>query len=505
MQQHGWAMVRASPLWLLLVVQATVSAASLVVEIVAGRMLAPYVGMSLYTWTSIIAVVLAGFSVGHWWGGLLAEKSRHPALRATGWAMLAAALSTAIAIVLLQRIAGPVLQMVGHPVWGIAVLAACVFFLPSCFAGIPAPVLARLAVERNERSGRALGAIFAAGAIGAIVGTLLAGFLFISWLGTAATLAVVTSAYVGAALACFLMAGGGAIVLPAVAGAIALLLAGLSLAAPNPCTVESRHFCIRSLDMTTEPGRPVRLMVIDHLGHGMSAQHRPRTMFTEHAAMLDALARLRAPRPDFTSFFIGGGSYSIPRAFADRGTGTRTVAEIDPEVTQVAARDFWFDPASARILHEDARRALLTRPDDLHDVIIGDAFTDVAVPAHLVTQEFFELVAARLTPGGTFLMNVIDYEDRLRALASVVRTLEQVFPVVEVWTNTRPPEPGARVVFVLVAGQQPTAQGRIVAATPDPTEFGAMDGAWVVQLSRQRGILLSDDYAPIDRLIGRPD
>ncbi|WP_323036780.1 fused MFS/spermidine synthase [Pararhodobacter sp.] len=48
-------------LWLLVAVQATVAAASLVVEIVAGRLLAPYVGMSLYTWTSVIAVVLAGF------------------------------------------------------------------------------------------------------------------------------------------------------------------------------------------------------------------------------------------------------------------------------------------------------------------------------------------------------------------------------------------------------------------------------------------------------------
>lgn len=50
---------------LLLILQIVVSAASLVVEIVAGRMLAPYVGMSLYTWTSVIAVVLAGFSAGH--------------------------------------------------------------------------------------------------------------------------------------------------------------------------------------------------------------------------------------------------------------------------------------------------------------------------------------------------------------------------------------------------------------------------------------------------------
>ena len=512
--------MRSSPLWLLLLVQGVVSAASLVVEIVAGRMLAPYVGMSLYTWTSVIAVVLAGFSVGHWWGGLLAEQKTRPALRSTGWAMLGAALSTALALVLMQRIAGVVLQTVDHPVWGIGVLTMLVFFLPSCFAGVPAPVLARTAVsdtEHSGHSGRALGAIFAVGAVGAIAGTLLAGFLFISWLGTTATLAVVTLAYIAAALACFVMAGGRGVWLPLLAGLIALGLAGYSLAAPNPCTVESRYFCIRSIDMDSnlvgelagdlasdDPTEKVRLMVLDHLGHGMSAQNQPRKMFTEHAAMLDALARLRAPRADFTSFFIGGGSYSIPRAFASRGTGPRTVAEIDPEVTAMAVRDFWFDASTARILHQDARRALTALPDQ-YDVILGDAFTDVAVPAHLITREFYELAASRLTPGGTFLMNVIDYENRLEALASVARTLQTVFPVVEIWTNMRRPDPGARVVFVLVAGSTPTPQAQFFASAPERTEFAAMSETWAASLIQTRGTLLSDDYAPIDRLIGRPD
>ena len=51
------------------------SAGGLIIEIVAGRLLAPYVGMSLYTWTAIIAVVLAGLSVGHWIGGALAPAA----------------------------------------------------------------------------------------------------------------------------------------------------------------------------------------------------------------------------------------------------------------------------------------------------------------------------------------------------------------------------------------------------------------------------------------------
>src|SRR3546814_20777336 len=82
---------RLPPLWLLALMQGSVAAASLVVEIVAGRMLAPYLGMSLYTWTVVIAVVLAGFSLGHCAGGSLAERSAARALGAMGGNMAAAA------------------------------------------------------------------------------------------------------------------------------------------------------------------------------------------------------------------------------------------------------------------------------------------------------------------------------------------------------------------------------------------------------------------------------
>src|SRR3546814_7134224 len=89
----------------------------------------------------------------------------------------------------------------------------------------------------------------------------------------------------------------------------------------------------------------------------------------------------------FSAFFIGGGSYSIPRAWAALDPRIAvTVAEIDPAVTAVAVSDFWFDPASAHILHDDARRALLSDPAR-YDVVIGDAFTDIAVPAHLRSEE----------------------------------------------------------------------------------------------------------------------
>ena len=496
-------MTNGFPVWLLVLAQGVISAASLVVEIVAGRMLAPHVGMSLYTWTAVIAVVLAGFSAGHWWGGRLAEKPADASLRWTGGALLAGAVMTAVAVPILPFLAGPVLGAAAHPVWGITGLTALVFFLPSFFAGVPAPVLTRIAVTTADRTGPALGAMYAAGAVGAIAGTLLAGFLFISWLGSAATLAVVTAVYIGSGVLFLWLGRARGFSVALSVAALAAGLAGLTPVTPSPCDRESRYFCLRVDDLSADPSSPVHLMVIDHLAHGISARDLPEVQFTEHTAMLDALAMLRAPGPDFTSYHIGGGNYAIPRAFASRGTGEITVAEIDPAVTELAAEAFWFDPSTAKILHEDGRRALLVRPEAHYDIILGDAFTDVVVPVHLVTQEFFRLVADRLAPGGSFLMNVIDHEDRLVALASIVKTMQTVFPVVEVWTKRAQPVRGQRIVFVVVGGRAQTEIDDFAVPAPDRTQFGVLADDLVKQLAEARGQVLTDDYAPIDRLMGR--
>jgi spermidine synthase len=248
-------------------------------------------------------------------------------------------------------------------------------------------------------------------------------------------------------------------------------------------------------------------MVLDHLGHGIAVEASPHRMLTPHASILDSLAQARMGDRAFSAFFIGGGSYSIPRAWAAGldGRAAVTVAEIDPAVTDIAVRDFWFDPASARILHDDARRALQAHPR-AYDVIIGDAFTDIAVPAHLVTREFFALVSARLLPGGVYLMNVIDFADRLDALAAVVLTLRDVFPVVEVWAERTAPEPGQRLVFIVLAGGTASRFDRLTSPPPDLLPSGRLSPAAVDALiARRQPPVLTDDYAPIDRLLGRLD
>ncbi len=501
-KEHGT--FAAIPLGLLIFLQAGISASSLIVEIVAGRMIAPYVGMSLYTWTAIIAVVLAGFSVGHWWGGRIAALDTARALRVTGWTMVAAACTTAGATLLLRAFAGPVVEAFTHPLAAITTLSALAFFLPSLFAGVPAPILTVAAMRGRDRSEQALGAMFAAGAVGAIAGTLLAGFLFVPWIGSVKTLVVITVVYAIAALICFRL---GQTVprgyVASVSGiAVAFAIGAGALALPSVCDRESSYYCIRTVALSDNPDDPVNLMVVDHLAHGISARKAPRVMFTEHAAMLDALPRMRMGRTDFTSFHIGGGTYSVPRAWADRGIGDITIAEIDPAVTEIAVDQFWFAPAAATILHGDARVAL-KRSKQTFDVIVGDAFTDIAAPEHLVTRQFFELVSRRLSPDGVFAMNLIDNVDRLDALAAVLVTLRDVFASVEVWTAAGPPRPGERRVFVLLASGSDSPVSAVDTRTPELSRFQVLGDAFVETILQEKNArILTDDHAPLAYLMG---
>ena len=52
-------------------------ALGMVLELVAARVLSPYVGSSNLIWTTIIGIMLTSMSVGYWWGGKLADKEPH--------------------------------------------------------------------------------------------------------------------------------------------------------------------------------------------------------------------------------------------------------------------------------------------------------------------------------------------------------------------------------------------------------------------------------------------
>jgi predicted membrane-bound spermidine synthase len=491
---------------IVLLLQASVSGAGLVVEIIAGRMLAPYVGMSVYSWTAVIAVVLAGFSMGHWIGGWVAERPRRQSLGLIAIGMGLAAVTTAATLPVLRTLSGPILNSASDPGLAILLLASAVVFLPSFFAGTPSPVLAKAIVDlQPARSGKALGAIFAAGSIGAIAGTLAAGFLFISWLGSTLTLAVVTLVYAISAILLLAMGGTGtqrAAVVASLAAALAITAYNLSLS--TVCTKESRYYCIRIVDFTDEIGASAKLMVLDHLGHGINLENYPEELVTPYVALIDRFVRERFDGVPASSFFIGGGAYTLPRAWqAASPNGDITVSEIDPEVTRLARQEMWVPEGGIDIIHDDARVAL-SLSSKRFQAIVGDAFTDIAVPPHLVTDEFFRLIKARLEDNGLYAMNVVDHVPEMPALLAVHRTLTEVFDQVEIFAEEGDFLSGGRTTFVLFASGASSGLDRIL--DRNGQVFVRIAPAMLDKLLAERDPpLLTDDYAPIDRLVGIGD
>ena len=110
-----------------------------------------------------------------------------------------------------------------------------------------------------------------------------------------------------------------------------------------------------------------------------------------------------------------------------------------------------------------------------------------------------------LTPG-VYLMNVVDHFERLRALSALTRTLREVFPVVEIWAERQRPQGDERAIFVVLAGSSQTRTDIIDGPEPDRHKFGRLPQQAVDTLiARIASPVLTDDYAPIDRLMGRLD
>ncbi|MEM7212529.1 MAG: fused MFS/spermidine synthase [Pseudomonadota bacterium] len=497
-------MSRRRPLFWPAMTLTLVSAASMALEIVAGRALAPYVGMSLYTWTIIIAVVLAGLSLGHWFGGRWADRTDHPE-RAVAVSLAAAALTTLGSLASLRFSAG--LSDGLDPIAHISALTLGAFFLPSALAGLISPLLTVIALRdaTADRQGSILGLMFALGAFGAIIGTVVAGLVLIAWLGTGMSVALIAGLYALLSLWYWTMPGRSATVL-------ALLIAGTGGAIwpdgfglRSPCLEESQYFCIR-VDPVPGYGREARVMALDHLAHGVNDREDPRLLLSHYVQGVDELIARRFPGSELSVFFVGGGAYTLPRAWQDRfPDGRFTIAELDPAVTEVAKRALWYAPgAETEVLHGDARRVLTGLPEDQRfDVIFGDAFHDISIPQHLVTDEFHAEIADRLNPNGVYVLNVVDALRTPRFMLSLARTLRLRFDHVELWLDRESIQPfEARTTWIVLASDRATG-------TRDVTAQYGFRRQWV-QVPLQAMIdtvdpgalvTLTDDFAPVDRLL----
>ncbi len=167
-------------------------------ELTASRLIAKHVGSSLYTWTSVIGVVLAGITLGNSLGGWLADRYSRP--RTLGWMYFLSSIACT-SVLWLDQLVGhmPRPESISWPSW-VLIVVSLIFLLPAVLLGTTSPIVASMALERSTRTGTTVGNVYAWGAFGSIVGTFLTGFYLIDVWGTRAIVGMTAGTLAGLAL-----------------------------------------------------------------------------------------------------------------------------------------------------------------------------------------------------------------------------------------------------------------------------------------------------------------
>jgi hypothetical protein len=156
----------------------------MVLELTASRLIAKHVGGSLYTWTSVIGVVLAGITVGNFLGGWLADRFKPEKLVSRLFILSSI---SCLSVLWLDQLIGTAERPadVEWPTW-VFMTVAQMFFMPAMALGTISPVMASIALSHTKRTGITVGNVYAWGAMGSIIGTFLTGFYLIDVFGTRA-------------------------------------------------------------------------------------------------------------------------------------------------------------------------------------------------------------------------------------------------------------------------------------------------------------------------------
>lgn len=505
--------MRISNPWIACAIVFIASFCTLVIELIAGRIMAPYIGVSLYTWTSIIGIVLAGISIGNWLGGRIADRAAS-ALTVGVLFLLAGLACLMILATTYIAVSADLPRDIGL-VWRIVIYTTVIFFPVAFVLGMISPIVIKLSLDDLSRTGNIVGRIYAVSTAGSIAGTFATGFYLVEALGTRSIVWIV-----GLILIALGLAIGGFFRKPIVATTPVMVVVVLAVPAmlyyywdrfAAPCLKESSYFCIR-VSETTIDGTPVKSLVLDHLVHSYVAIDKPDFIGYGYERVYNEVTEWHVhAKPAFTTLSIGGGGYTFPKYLSHSFPKSHVhVVEIDPAVTE-AAHEYLQLPRDTPIVtfNRDARLWYIEQqPVAQYDIIYGDAFNDLSVPYHITTLEFDRMVRRSLKDDGILMTNIIDNYHTGEFLRAYLRTLTLSFEHVYLFGLGRAWEGRGPSTYVAVAS--PSAldlasfRDFVGPTTRREKYTGILDDAKLREyLATGRQFALTDDYAPVDNLVAR--
>jgi MFS family permease len=464
--------------------------AVLMLEILAVRLLAPYVGLTLETTTAIIGAALAGISIGAAVGGYFADRT--DTRRLIVGLLVGGGLLTLLTVPAVRWLGPGAREQGSLAALGITVVA----LVPAASVlSAVSPAVAHLQLHDLRVSGTVVGRLSAWATAGALLGTFGTGFVLVPLIPVTTAVLLIGAVLIliglGLAMSSSLVSP------PAIAGLViaAVALGALTAAQDSPCTRETKYTCAR---VAPDPARSTGYeLILNDTYNSYVDVKDPTYLGYPYIRWIVAAINAKTPPPKpLDMVVVGGGAFTLPRWLKATHPGSSSeTLEVDQGVVDIDEERLALKTApDLKAIVGDARITMRDVESDSADVVVGDAFSGFTVPWHLTTKEWLEEAKRVLKPDGLYAMNMIDL-GALEFFKAEAATMLEVFDHVEFITYPKENGDPFGDNIELLASDRPIARPR-----GTEREGGILYRQPVAETLSDGAEPLRDDYAPVDQL-----
>ena len=469
-------------------------AIGMILELVAARVLSPYVGSSNLIWTTIIGVMLISMSVGYWLGGKKADKD--PSRNSLSNLILLGALTASLIPLLETVLVSNFAKITDNLVVIALITSAVIFGIPSFVVATVSPFAVKLRDKEYENLGEISGSTSSLSTIGSIFGTFLAGFFLIPTFGVRTIVLGITIVLLILAILLHEDKNRKYFIFVAII-AISIfafqILGKVVFEKQNPDIIE---------DVDSQYSRIwiKQVAANDTTYKTMQVENGLESYVDEKTGDMGARYLYYYDLADYylkdfkSTLMIGGAAYTYPTHYLDKYEDkTIDVAEIDEKMTELAEKHFNLDINNERlnIYHQDGRSFLNTTKNK-YDVILIDAFKGENAPFELTTYEAMKNARNILNDNGMVITNVISSLEGKEAdfIEYEYSTYKKVFDDVKVF-KVRNYEDNERQNIILIG-----FKGNTNINDSKYEEYKDLLDMEIKDFTSNKGIS-TDNYAPI--------
>ena len=386
-------------------------ALTMVLELIAARILSPYVGSSNLIWTTIIGIMLISMSIGYWFGGKIADKNKENDINILSNYLLISAIATSIIPILEVEFIDALSSISNNLILVSIICATVTFGIPSFLLATVSPIAVKIKNNSMDRVGTTSGKISSLSTIGSIFGTFFAGFILIPNIG-------VRNIILGCSILLWLISVYLfskkdkkyyiLMVLELIVIVGLNILGGILFNKEHPEIIkdvdsEYSRIWVRKV----QAGKTEYKTLQVDTGLESYINQETGEMGARYLAYYDLFEYYDKEAED--ALMIGGAAYTYPMHYLRKYENKKIdVVEIDEKMTKIAEDEFGLDKDNPNLgLITQDGRSYLNYNEKKYDAIFIDAFKGLNAPFELTTYEAMQKAYNSLEENGTVITNII--------------------------------------------------------------------------------------------------